>query len=138
MEPRVPVGLTTQHWSAAEGRRFAFTVGAAFLVLAGVLWWRDREALAMVLASLGVLLLLAGLVVPRHLRPVYRAWMALGHALSRVTTPVVMGAIYFLVLTPMGLLMRALGRNPLVHGSTQRMGYWIPREAGRSDLERQF
>ena len=62
--------------SAKEGRKFGLTVGAAFLVLGALLWWRGR-ALAPWLGSLGAVLALAGLVVPARLGPVQRAWMGL-------------------------------------------------------------
>ena len=123
----------------AEGRRFALTVGTAFCVLAGVFWWRDRPLGTAMLGGLGVLLILAGLVAPRHMGPVQRAWMGLAHLISRVTTPILLATIYFLVITPIGLLVRLRGKNPLrrrpVNGS-----YWIERspDRRRSDLRRQF
>ncbi|HEX6134067.1 MAG TPA: SxtJ family membrane protein [Longimicrobiales bacterium] len=134
MAERVPARL-----SAAEGRRFAYTVGAAFVVLAGIVRWRGGSTAALVLAAIGAALLLAGTVVPAHLGPVQRAWMGLAHAISRVTTPVLLVVVYYVTVVPIGLLMRALGRNPLVHRAAGS-GYWVERAAEnrRSDLERQF
>ena len=125
--------------TAGEGRKFAFTVGAAFLVLAGISYWRGHRIPVIVLATLGALLLLAGLVAPTKLGPVQRGWMGLAERISRVTTPIFMGLVYFVVLTPVGLIMRAVGRRPLeqkaVNGS-----YWVRRPEGQrsSDLSRQF
>jgi hypothetical protein len=126
--------------TAAAGRKFGLTVGAAFLVIAGILWWRDHVTLATVLASLGGALALAGLVIPSRLGPVERAWMGLAHAISKVTTPIVMGAMYLLVLTPVGFLRCRLGGSPLVHTPTGQ-SYWRsrPENARRSaSLSRQF
>ena len=125
--------------SRAEGRRFAFTVGAAFLVLAALLWWRDVGLAARITGVLGALLGLAGLLVPGSLTPVHRAWMGLAHAISKVTTPIFLGIVYFLVITPTGLLRRTLGRNPMVH-RMQGDSYFIDRATGarRGNLERQF
>lgn len=123
----------------AEGRKFGLTVGAAFLVLGGILWWRGRETMSLGFAGVGSLLALAGAVIPAHLGPLHRAWMGLAHLLSKVTTPIFMSVVYFLVITPVGLLMRAFGRNPVVpvlsNGS-----YWVTRgeSASRSSMERQF
>lgn len=130
--------------TAAEGRRFAFTVGGAFLLLGGLLWWRTRAEPATpyafrVLLLLATSLLAAGVLVPMHLGPVQRAWMGLAHALSRITTPIFMAVVYFMVLAPIGLAMRAVGYNALgrraVHGS-----FWVVRgpKEQRSDIERQF
>jgi hypothetical protein len=134
MEAGIPAGLT-----AAQGRRFGLTVGGAFLALAAVLWWRGHLKTAASFAMLGGALSLAALVIPARLGPVERAWMSLAKVISKVTTPIVMGVMYLLVLTPFGLARRAFGGNPLVHrpGAT---GFWQPRPAGRSrgNLTRQF
>jgi len=134
MAGSIPARLT-----AAQGRRFAFTVGTAFLVLAGILVWRGKRPMALVLGAVGALLLVAGLVAPTRLGPVERAWYALAAAISKVTTPIVMGVLYFVVITPAGLVMRALGRNPLVRPAPGASA-WVSRPEGgrRGDLERQF
>jgi hypothetical protein len=116
------------------------TVGAAFLVIAGLLWWRDHSLAVTLTGSLGGLLALAGLAIPTHLGPVERAWMWLAHAISKVTTPIVMGVMYLLVITPVGLLRRTLGGNPMVHAREDE-GYWRSRPPGArrtGSLNRQF
>jgi hypothetical protein len=54
--------------------------------------------------------------------------MGLAHLLSRVTTPLFMGVVYFAVVTPTGVLMRLFGRNPVVHKAAQGT-YWVRRSA---------
>jgi hypothetical protein len=134
LEARVSARLTP-----AEGRKFGLTVGIAFLALASLLYfWRQKETAGTVLGGLGALLVVAALVVPSHLGPLQRAWMGLARAISRVTTPVFMGIVFFLVITPIGWLMRLFGRRPLVHRERDG-GFWVaPASGGRSDLERQF
>ena len=134
METGVPTRLT-----AAEGRKFGITVGIAFLVLGTLIYfWRHKETAGAVLGGLGAVLVVAALVVPSHLGPVKRAWMGLAHAISKVTTPVFMGIVFFVVMTPIGLLMRLFGRRPLVHRERSG-GFWAaPASGGRSDIERQF
>jgi hypothetical protein len=93
-----------------------------------------------VFGTLAGVLILAGLLIPTHLGPVERAWMALAHAISRVTTPVVMAVMYFVVLTPVGLLRRAFGGNSLRHAESAS-GFWKERPAGArrsASMERQF
>jgi hypothetical protein len=64
--------------------------------------------------------------------------MALGSAISKVTAPIVVGVAYFIVLTPIGALMRLFGRNPLRHKERDG-GFWIPAASGgRSNLDNQF
>jgi hypothetical protein len=122
--------------SPAEGRKFGVQVGIAFLVLAALVWWRGKVGAAPWLGGVGAALLLAGLAVPGLLGPVYRAWMGLALAISKVTTPILMAIIYFVVITPIGLLLRLLGRDPLAGG-----GRWMQRPPGAPDpkrMERQF
>ena len=132
MAQGIPARLTP-----SEGRRFAFTVGTAFLVLGAIGWWRGHEILPPVLAGLGVVLWGAGLVAPTRLAPVNKAWMGLAHAISRVTTPVFMGIVYFIVLLPVGLLMRLMGRNPIRHRPANG-SYWFSRNGPRGGLTNQF
>ena len=92
------------------------------------------------MGGLGGSLILGGLLAPRLLGPIYRAWMGLAHLLSKVTTPVFMGIVYFGVLTPTGLLMRLFGKRPLRHGENGG-GFWIPRKPpaeGADTMSRQF
>src|SRR5205085_6503239 len=96
-----------------QGRKFGFTVGLAFLVLGGLAGWRGRELLSQAFGIVGGVLLLAALVVPAHLGPVERAWMRLAVLISQVTTPILVGALYFVVITPVALVMRAFGKNPI-------------------------
>jgi hypothetical protein len=135
MEENVPTRL-----SPADGRKFAFTVGATFLALGLIAWYRHHPIALAVLGGIGLMLCLAGLIAPGSLTPVYQVWMGLARALSKVTTPIFMGVVYFIVFTPMGLIRRIAGRNALVR-RVGIDGYWIRRNeqpGARSNLERQF
>ena len=135
MAERIPARLT-----AAEGRRFGLTVGGAFLVLASLAWWRGRAHACVAFAAIGGLLLLGGLLLPASLGPVFRAWMGLAHLMSRITTPVFLGLLFYLVLMPVGLVMRLFGASPLPRPGVGSSG-WIPRAPDarrRLDMERQF
>ena len=131
---------STKAFTSSQGRRFGLTVGAAFLVFAGFAWWRGHPTTTMVLGGLGGVLAVAGLVLPRQLGPVERAWMALAHAISKITTPIVMGVMYLLVLAPIGWLRRTLGGNPMTHVE-QGQSFWQQRAAGArqsKSMRRQF
>lgn len=123
--------------SVSEGRRFGLSVGVAFGLLAALLAWRSREYPAYVAAALGVSLILGGLLLPTRLGPVQAAWMRLAQLISRVTNPIILSLIYFLVITPVGLLLRAIRGNPLRRRSSQG-GFWVQRSAPNSDLKRRF
>ncbi|MEO8636757.1 MAG: SxtJ family membrane protein [Gemmatimonadales bacterium] len=134
MEAGIPARL-----SPAEGRKFGFTVGIAFLALASLVYfWRHKEVTGTILGGLGTVLLLAGLLIPGYLGPVHRAWMGLAHLISKVTTPIFMGVVFYLVMTPIGLLRRSFGKNSLVHREKDGSFWMPPVSGGRSNIERQF
>mgnify|MGYP001168452792 CR=1 FL=1 len=134
MESGIPARLTP-----AEGRRFAFPVGGVFLALAGLFWWRDHLLASRITGALGGLLVVAGILIPGRLGPVYRAWMGLAGLISRGPTPIFMAVVYYLVITPTGLIRRTVGSSQIVHTPSDG-SYWKRREDGRrkSTLERQF
>ncbi|MEO8620105.1 MAG: SxtJ family membrane protein [bacterium] len=135
MAEGIPARLT-----AAEGRKFGLTVGLAFIALGGVALWRGRHLSSTVLFSLGGVLVLAGLLVPTMLGPVERAWMGLGHLMGKVTQPIFMGVVYFVVIAPIGFIRRRFSTAPI--GSFPRTeSRWVAHEPSVTDaarMERQF
>ena len=125
--------------NAAQGRKFGLTVGIAFGVLAAIALWRGHERLAVGVGVAAGLLLTGGLLAPTWLLPVERVWMAFAHALSRITTPVFMSIVYFLVIMPVGLVMRLFGRNP-VAAREDGSSFWHRRGVGdrRGTMHNQF
>jgi hypothetical protein len=124
----------------SEDRKFVVTVSAAFVALTGMLLWRGRPATAMVTGGIAAVLMLLSVLLPEAIPPVHRAWMAAAHAMSRVTTPIVLGVVYYLVLTPTGLLRRALGRSSLRRsggGDTYGVTRDVPARPP-ADMRRQF
>ncbi|HSJ07798.1 MAG TPA: SxtJ family membrane protein [Longimicrobiales bacterium] len=133
METRVRARLT-----AAEGRRFGLTVGAAFLALTALLWWRNFDTARWVTGAAAAFFLGGGLLVPARMGPVNRAWMQMALAISKVTTPIFMGIIFFLVITPIGAIARAAGHRPLDPARSSSLWRERPEGDRRSDLHRQF
>jgi hypothetical protein len=132
----------TARLTASAGRRFAWTLAVGFAVLAVLAEWRGRGRAAMVLAVLAGLLFIGGATVPTRLGPIERAWMGLAGVISRVTTPIFMGIVYFVVLTPIGFLRRTLGKRTL-SPSRSATSFWVGRkqsdpETARRRMERQF
>jgi len=97
----------------AQLRNFGLIVGGIFGVIG--LWpaiIRGENA-RLWMMGLAFVLILPALVAPRALAPAHRAWMALGSALGWVNTRVVLGLIFFGLITPMGLVLRLAGRDPM-------------------------
>ena len=124
--------------TSGEGRRFGLTLGSALLAFAMLALWRGRPNAAVLLGSIGLVLAIAGILIPTRLTPVERAWMTLALAISFVTTPIVMAVRYFGIITPVGLLRRLVADNPIAQRATSN-GYWKARAKGQSsNMERQF
>ncbi len=108
-------------------RSFGIVFAVVFLVIglwpltggAGVRWWAVGVA-GMVLAL--------GLGRPALLAPLNRAWTRFGLALGKITSPLVTGLLFYLVVTPLGIVLRVLGKDPLrLRLEPGAKSYWIER-----------
>lgn len=121
-------------------RRFGFLVGSVFLLLGGVLLWRHRGP-GWPLSSVGAVLVIAAVLAPRTLKWVYVPWMIFAAALSWIVTRILLTIVFFLVVTPIGLLQRVFGKRPIeVVSRTDAASYWQARTAppAAKDYEKQF
>ena len=120
---------------------FAMIVSAALLVIAAFQWRRGAPQWVLVaLLSIAGALLLGAAIAPSLLRPVYRGWMRLGEVLAWVNTRIILTLIFFLVVTPIGLLMRLFGRSPIAVAK-RNDSYWSdvePHSYGDRHVEKQF
>jgi len=125
-----------------ELRKFALTVGGAFALLGTVSWWRGHTLPPKIFWTLAALLLVPGLVAPTTLAPVQRAWMTFAAGLAFLNTRIILGVLFYLVLTPVGLVLR-LFHDPVNRSMTKDTAgsQWIKRPSQPVDLaryERQF
>jgi hypothetical protein len=111
-----------------ELRTFAITLFIALSILGGILFWR-RGNVALIPLGIGLVLLVTGLLRPGILRPVHKAWMILALALGFITSHLILAIIYYLVFTPLGLIMRSLRKDPLQRKYDQEAAtYWTKKE----------
>jgi hypothetical protein len=94
-------------------RSFGFTVGGIFALIA--LWplvirGDDPRWWAVVLAAC---LLVPAAVFPQSLKWVHKGWMALGHVLGWINTRIILGFIFYFIVTPIGIVRRWLGKDPM-------------------------
>jgi hypothetical protein len=105
--------------TAKELRQFGLLVGGVFGVIG--LWplvFRS-ESPRLWAMILGGLLLALGAVAPMSLKQLHRGWMKIGHVLGLINTRIILGVIYYLLITPMGLAMRLMGKDPMHRAMTQ-------------------
>jgi glucose-6-phosphate-specific signal transduction histidine kinase len=123
-------------------RKFGLTVGGVFALLAVVFWLRHKPFFPYLLLPAAPLLAL-GLVWPRGLKGVYLGWMALAFVLGHIVSSVLLGLFFYLVVTPIGLLARSVGKDFLSRKwDRQATSYWLPRDPSvpktKADYEQQF
>jgi len=91
-------------------RDFALVTGGIFAALFGIVFpWLFSAAFPIWPWILAAVLGVWGLTAPMSLRPLYRLWMKLGLLLNRITTPLVLGIVFYLVVFPVGFVMRLSG-----------------------------
>ena len=109
-------------------RQFGFVFAGVCVVVA--LWpLRSGGAVRWPALLFAALFLAAALARPSVLHPLNRLWMRIGLLLGTIVNPIVTAVLFFLVFTPAGLIMRALGKDPLrLKWAPQAATYWIPRQ----------
>jgi hypothetical protein len=117
-------------------RSFGFVMAGAFTVIAILLFWKQRAA-APWMAGGAALFGGLGLLAPIILKPIYIVWMTFAHYLSFVMTYVILTLFYYIILTPVGLLMRLFGKDLLAKKFPGgKDSYWVPAQSYPDDTER--
>jgi hypothetical protein len=106
-------------------RSFGISVGAVLLLIAALLVWRGRITTAEIVGSIGGVLSILGLTKPSLLKVPSRLWWKMAIALGYVNARVILTIAFVIVLTPMGLLWRLLGKDPLARRRKNWDG-WSP------------
>lgn len=127
--------------SGPSNKRLGLTFAAVFLLLALIPVLRGKAPLIWSVAASGAFALVA-MVAPALLGPLNRAWMRFGLLLHRVVSPVVLGIMFFLVITPMGVIMNLVRKDPLkLRRDPTCDSYWVHRQPPgprAADLPEQF
>ena len=121
-----------------QNRSFGLLFFVVFLVLA--LWPLTKKGeINLYLISIAVIFLILGLANSKILSPLNKAWIKLGEILGRIIAPIVMALIYFLILTPISLLVRLFGKDLIgMKFSNDIKSYWIKRKKHLGSMDKQF
>ena len=128
MEKRVSTGL-----GQYELRRFGITVSVPLALLAVVGAWRNHTILPALLGLMAASIGGAAFLAPRALRRLRKLWMQGAEVLGWVNTRLMLSLVYFLVITPMGVVVRLVGRDPLNRRLKDRASYWVEKDQRPDD-----
>ena len=115
-------------------REFGLVVGGTLILLS--VWWLYRgkfQSVSHISLLLGAVLVLLGLVFPKALVLPNRAWLAFAEVLSFVATRVILGFVFFAVVTPIGVVKRLFGWDPLNRRAARGDSYWQPYSERQRD-----
>ena len=87
---------------------------------------------------LSVIFLILGLLNSKILSPLNKIWFKFGILLGKIVSPIVMGVVFFVVVTPTSLMMRIFGKNLLCLKKENKKSYWIEKSSIKSKMKNQF
>src|SRR5579872_33881 len=107
-------------------RSFGFVIAGVLCVISAIRLWKGESILY---PAIGALVFAASaMLVPQLLRPLNILWFRFGLLLHAVVTPIILGLMFYTTITPLGWLMRVLGKRPLALAfDPSRQSYWIHR-----------
>jgi len=119
-----------------ERQKFGITVGIILGLLGGLFFWRERDYYSYFLI-LSTVFLFFGLVLPVLLKPIHKIWMTLAIFIGWFMSRFILSVLFYLVLTPIGLSMRLLGKDLLNQKFNKNAEtYWIKRDKTGFDRSR--
>ncbi len=133
-----------QEIQGASDRSFGLTVGGILLLIEAYRLYSSGEVdmIGVVLLCISIPLLVLGLIYPRILAPLNKAWLKLGSIMFRVVNPVIMFFVYALTVVPIGLILKLSGKDLLnIKLDKSIKSYWVERDpAGPSpeSMKNQF
>lgn len=122
-------------------RSFGLVFAAVFAIVA-LLPLKDGGEPRLWAGAIAAAFLVAAFVFPKALKPLNKLWFLIGMALHHVVTPLVMGLLFFVTVTPIALVMRVMGKDPLrLNRDGKAASYWInrtPPGPAPDSMRRQF
>ena len=122
----------------SSNRSFGLVFFVIFLIVA--LWpLKSGEDIRLWSLVLSIIFFILGIFNSKLLTPLNKLWFKFGILLGSIVSPLIMGIVYFLVVTPIGILMRILGKDLLKTSKVKNTStYWIKRDKQLSTMKKQF
>ena len=122
----------------SSNRSFGLVFFVVFLIVA--LWpLKSGEDFRLWSLTLSIIFLILGVLNSKFLTPLNKLWIKFGFFLGAIVSPIIMGIVYFLVVTPIGLFMRFLGKDSLKKDKVKNVStYWINRDKQENTIKNNF
>ena len=121
----------------SSNKSFGILFFIVFLIIG--LWpLKNNQDPNLILIGISTIFLTLGVFNSKILTPFNKAWIKLGELLGRIIAPIIMGAIYFFILTPISLLVRLFGKDLLNLKKNKDKTYWIKRDKDIGTMDKQF
>ena len=120
-----------------SNRSFGIVFSIVFLLIA-IYPLINSEELRVWSLIIAIIFLVLGLINSKILTPLNKLWFKFGILLGKVVSPLIMGIIFFFVVTPIGLIMRLLGKDVLNLKYNKNKSYWIEKNGPKSKMKNQF
>ena len=120
-----------------SNRNFGIVFFLVFLLIA-VYPLTNNEEIKVWSVIISLIFLVLGLSNSKILTPLNKLWFKFGIFLGKIVSPLIMGIIFFLVVTPIGLIMRLLGKDVLNLKYNKNQSYWIEKNSPKSKMKNQF
>ena len=121
----------------ASNRSFGIVFFVVFIIIA-LYPLINQESIRYWSFGISLIFFFLGILNSKILSPFNRLWFKLGIFLGKIISPIIMGMIFFFVVTPTGLLMRALGKDLLNLKYNKNKSYWIEKNSTKSKMRNQF
>ena len=120
-----------------SNRNFGIVFSIVFLIIAT---WPilNQNEIRIWSIIISLIFLILGLINSKFLSPLNKAWFKFGLILGSLIAPIVMGIVFFLVVTPTGLIMKALGKDILGLKRNKNSTYWLEKDNSNNNLKNQF
>ena len=126
-----------QNIKLPSNRNFGIVFAIVFLIIS--LWpLFSQNEIRYWYLILSIIFLTLGLINSKLLLPLNKIWFKFGIFLGNFIAPIVMGIIYFFVVTPTGLIMKMLGKDLLNLKKSNKDSYWIKKDNSNSSFKNQF
>ena len=108
-------------------KKFGYFFSAVFAIIALLSYLQGLKNFSVPASIVALLFIAVTLVAPKVLSPLNRAWYELGMLLGKIVSPIVLGVLFFLMITPISLITRLFGRDELKIKKLSLHSYWVDR-----------